>query len=41
MCIMEKKNKKPRCEECDSGFVYVTKTKIICRRCGHEELKEK
>lgn len=31
-----KMDKKPKCEGCDSSFVYVkTDGLIVCRRCGH------
>jgi uncharacterized Zn ribbon protein len=29
-------SKRPVCERCKSGYVYITKKKIVCRRCGYE-----
>ena len=31
-----KKMDRPKCEKCDSGFVYIRKEgTLVCRRCGH------
>ena len=37
----DKKNKRPLCSKCGSGYIYITKSKIVCRRCGFVEQKEK
>lgn len=36
----DKKNKRPMCKNCGSGYIYITKAKIVCRRCGYVEKKE-
>ena len=29
--------KKPHCDKCFSGFVYMTRTGLICRKCGNKK----
>lgn len=28
------------CKNCGSGYIYITKVKIVCRRCGYVEKRE-
>ncbi len=37
----DKKNSRPVCKKCSSGYIYITKKKIVCRRCGHIEHRKK
>jgi len=41
--IPKKKETKPiyKCPECSSINHYTTATHIVCKRCGHKEIKEK
>lgn len=33
--------RRPVCETCGSGYIYITQKKIVCRRCGHVQYKRK
>lgn len=40
---MEKRGRKPlafRCDKCKSGFTYITKKHIVCRKCGHKSRRK-
>lgn len=39
--MVKKPLKRPVCENCGSGYIYITQTKIVCRRCGYVKKKGK